>query len=146
MRDLAKKTGISVATVSKICAGLKTDKIIQTESVGKSLLVSADINSKEYRFFKRLFNIHSLKDIVFQIDKENPSAMVLYGSYARGEDNEQSDIDIAVIGAELDLDNRALEAELCRKIHLMFFPSEKDIPKDLRTNINNGIVLIGGLL
>ena len=146
MRDLAKITGLSVATVSKVCSDLGAENLIKTEKVAKSLLVSANIGSKEYTFFKRLFNIYSLKDLIFQISGENPSAVILYGSYSRGEDDERSDIDIAVIGAEFEVGEKRFEKSLFRSLHIMFFASEKDIPDDLRISLNNGIVLLGGLL
>lgn len=87
--------------------------------------------------------MYSLESLISDIRKENPSAAILYGSYSRGEDNEESDIDIAIIGAEF---GSKVDSIGGRKIHIMNFPSEKKIPEDLRKNLNNGIVLTGGLL
>lgn len=146
LRDLARRTHLSVATVSKVCLELSENKIVKTERVGRSLLVFAYVVSAEYRFLKRLFNIYVLKDLVFRLSEENPSAVVLFGSYSRGEDDEESDIDLAVIGAEFKVDVNKFESVLGRRLHFLFFASEKDISSELRVSLNNGVVLLGGLL
>ena len=72
--------------------------------------------------------------------------IILFGSYARGEDGKGSDIDIAVIGRkEKQLDLKKFEKTLNREIIVQFYDSWKKIHEHLRNNILNGIVLSGSV-
>ena len=72
--------------------------------------------------------------------------IVLFGSYSRGDDLENSDIDIAIIGRkEKDVALEKYEKVLERKILLQFYESWGKIHKHLKENLCNGIVLIGGV-
>jgi len=74
------------------------------------------------------------------------TTIILFGSYSKGEDIFNSDIDIAVVGRKekiLQLDK--YEKILNRTIHLLFFDSWKRINKHLRNNILNGIILHGNI-
>jgi DNA-binding transcriptional regulator YhcF (GntR family) len=146
LRELAKITGLSTATVSKMCRQLESNGIIKTRLVAKSRLVSASLESEDYLFFKRINNILLLKPVIDRLNANHPSAIILYGSYAKGSDTEESDIDMAVIGSKTDVNFNKYEKELNRKMHLIFFPSEKQIPNNLKQNLLNGIMLKGGML
>jgi len=70
----------------------------------------------------------------------------LFGSYSRGDDLITSDIDIAIIGRkEKNTDLSEYEKKLERKIILNFYPSFSKIHKNLKENILNGDVLVGGI-
>ena len=74
------------------------------------------------------------------------SVIILFGSYARAEDMLNSDIDVAIIGSKEKItDLEEFEKILERKIYLNFYPSFKEIHKNLKENIFNGIVLAGGI-
>ena len=81
------------------------------------------------------------------LEKELPgSTIILFGSYSRGEDTIRSDIDIAVIGRKekhINLDD--FEKKLERNISINFYASFKEIHKNLKENLFNGIVLFGGV-
>ena len=71
--------------------------------------------------------------------------VLVFGSYAKGEDTEKSDIDMAIITEKklnLDLDN--FEKRLKRKIHILEI-KRKEIKPTLMNNLANGIVLYGYL-
>jgi len=74
-----------------------------------------------------------------------PSAVVLFGSASRGEDTENSDIDLLVIAKEKDVNLKKYESALGRKINMIFEDSSKGMPKELLNNVINGIVLYGYL-
>ena len=78
------------------------------------------------------------------LDEHHPGAtIVLFGSYARGEDIEKSDIDIAIVGShEKQLSLALFEKMLVRTINIQYF-SHWDISKNLKESIINGIVLKG---
>ena len=74
------------------------------------------------------------------------AAIILFGSYSRGDDIANSDIDIAVIGRKDKLIGlSAYEKLLERTININFYESWKKIHKNLKENICNGIVLAGGI-
>src|SRR3989344_4808251 len=76
-------------------------------------------------------------------------AIVLFGSFAKGEDAEKSDIDLLVItSAKKELNLDIFDKKLGRKIQLFLF-SEKEIEKmkesnkELLNSLINGIILYG---
>ena len=82
----------------------------------------------------------------YLIEKYSESTIILFGSYSYGEDNSSSDIDFAVIGAkEKNVQLEKYEEILERKILLQFYKNLKEINKNLKENILNGIIIKGGV-
>ena len=81
----------------------------------------------------------------FLADRFVPDAMVLFGSASRGEDMEESDIDLLVMAKEKSVDVRKFKNTLKRKIALHLEQKVSDIPQDLLNNIIDGIVVCGYL-
>lgn len=72
--------------------------------------------------------------------------IILFGSYSRGEDTINSDIDFAVIGRKDKMISlEKFEKMLERKININFYSSFKEIHKNLKENLFNGIILYGGI-
>ncbi|MCD6464256.1 nucleotidyltransferase domain-containing protein [Candidatus Woesearchaeota archaeon] len=71
--------------------------------------------------------------------------IVLFGSCARGEDIETSDIDLFVQAKEKALSLTKYENLLNRKISLFFKQNFLKLSNELKNNIINGIVLKGYL-
>jgi len=74
-----------------------------------------------------------------------PKVIILFGSYQRGEDIEESDIDIFVEGKKEELNLDKFKKQLKRNIQLHFQEDFKKYPKELKNNIVNGIMLDGYL-
>ena len=74
-----------------------------------------------------------------------PKTIVLFGSYRRGEDVEESDIDIFLECKKENVNVERFEKKLGRKIQLHFQENFNAYPKELKNNIINGIVLSGFL-
>ena len=71
------------------------------------------------------------------------STIVLFGSYARGEDTARSDIDIAIIGArEKPLDLSSYGTVLARTVNVSWFLSLDDLSVPMRESLWSGIPLI----
>jgi predicted nucleotidyltransferase len=81
------------------------------------------------------------------LEKEFAGAtIILFGSYSRGEDIINSDIDIAIIERkDKVIDLAAYEKILDRKINLNFYESLKKVHKHLKDNLCNGIIIAGGI-
>ncbi|MEM3373712.1 MAG: nucleotidyltransferase domain-containing protein [Candidatus Woesearchaeota archaeon] len=73
---------------------------------------------------KKILNNSKIKNIVYQIKKKyNPEKIILFGSYAKGTENEKSDIDLLII-KETDKKFNKRTEEVLNKI-------EYDIPIDV---------------
>lgn len=106
---------------------------------------------RETKAFKRQKIIHNLSAIFdsglieFIEEKLAPRSVLLFGSYLRGEDTEQSDIDVFIECGREEVDTSPFERKLGRKIELHFNEAFDSYPKELKNNIINGIVLSGFL-
>ncbi len=122
-------------------------------AIRKDFTLSIKLNRENKHTFvlKRIYNLASLYKTEFVkclSDLFPGAALVLFGSYSHGEDTEDSDIDLAIIGyPERHIDSALIpyEKKLERKIQLHFFKSMKDAHENLRENIINGVVLEGAL-
>jgi predicted nucleotidyltransferase len=76
-------------------------------------------------------------------EKCSPDAIIVFGSAARGEDIEQSDIDLAILAEDTVLDLKKYGKLLNRKITPFFAPKFSELSKELKNNILNGILLYG---
>jgi len=99
LRLLAKKTKLSTTAIKKTILELEKLNIIKIQKTDLTTNISANLESEEYRFYKTLVNRYQIKDLTDYLVKSFnfPETIVLFGSYARGEDTEKSDIDILVI-------------------------------------------------
>ena len=101
-----------------------------------------------FRIYRRndlLLRMHESGLIDFLAEEFMPDAIVLFGSCARGEDIETSDIDLLVVSKEKEVRLKKFESVLKRKISLHFEENVSEIPKELLNNIINGMVLHGYL-
>ena len=146
IRELASLTKLNPNTIINIIKGLEKEKIIMINKKKHITEIFSNMESVKTLNEKRLFNLRQLcnSGIIEAIKKDyDPEAIVLMGSYSRGEDVERSDIDIVIITSK----KKIMETEkfgkiLRRKIQLM--PLEyKDISEEFYTNLINGIVLYG---
>lgn len=158
IRQLENETGFSTTAVTKAVEDLQKFKIINVEETALTKNVKANLDSEEYRFYKLVFNLYRLKRYLF-VNKlmelfGKPEAIVLFGSSARGEDVEESDIDILVLSSKplsgerkSDL-NETLGVygrDFNRKINIIVLQSlDKSLP-EFKNAIANGIVLYGYL-
>ena len=74
-----------------------------------------------------------------------PNVIILFGSASKGEDIEESDIDLFVQAKEKKIDIRKYEKLFNRKISLFFEEDFSKLNKELKNNVINGIILRGYL-
>ena len=154
IRLLEKETGFSTTAVIDSINELKKYSIIQVEQTPLTTDIRANIESEAYRFYKLIFNLYRLKRYLFA-DKlieifNNPEAIVLFGSFAKGEDIEKSDIDILVISSSKQEEHlseavNTFEKEMNRKINIIILPSLNKSANEFKNAAANGIVLHGYL-
>jgi predicted nucleotidyltransferase len=144
IRELARLTKLSPPTVSTIIKILEKKQLVEIKKEKIQYKVFGNLESDYYKDIKKIYNIFSLIALKnFLIREFNPNLIIVFGGYSRGEDIENSDIDIFVetsLKKELKLEE--FEKRLNRKIHLIV-DELKNLPKELRKNIFNGIILWG---
>ena len=149
IRELARKVGIAPPTALLIVRALKKEGIVIETHVARASQISANLDSLLYTRKKRLYNLDSvyssgLVDCLAQ-EYNEPKAIILFGSYSRGDDVERSDIDLAILTAEeKDLDLTRFEKILQRKISIHEIQL-KQASEEFKNNLYNGIILHGAL-
>ncbi len=153
LRQLAKKTGLSPFAVKKYADLLVKEGLILEEKKANLRYFKANMSSLFFRHLKIAFNLRtlfksSLTDFLKQ-GLSNISSIVLFGSMAKGENDEKSDIDILIIGKEKHLDLEKFEEKLGKDISVHIF-SWSEWNKKAKTDkafyldiISSGIALYG---
>lgn len=112
LRDLQRKSHLSIGTIQKEIAHLKSLDIVTSERDGNRLYYTANFNHPLYKEICGLVEKTSgltekLKKILSSI--KGIECAFIFGSFARGEEKSHSDIDLIVIG---DVGLRALSGKL----------------------------------
>lgn len=155
LSDLAKEASVAKANIGKILLDFKEMEIITVEELSKIWRIKANQQSWVYIRNKIVYNlnlIYSSGLVDFLIDHfKNPKAIILFGSFRKGEDQSNSDIDIAIESEEIDgyktvalRELSDFEQRVGKKVQIHLFNKET-IDLGLFNNISNGILLWGFL-
>lgn len=153
VREVARLTGLTPTTSSKYLRKLLKDGFLIKKKNRNMLLYSAHTESQSFRDFKIYYNIKKIRysGLIEFIEKElnYPEAIILFGSYAKGENAKNSDIDLFILSESkkvLDLTffEKKLKAEIQTSIHSRHDTEIMKLKnKELLNNIINGIKLSG---
>jgi predicted nucleotidyltransferase len=146
LREISRKCGISTPSVLNYLKEFSKEGLIIKDLKKNLPVYVAKRDNEKFIVYQRISILYELFDCGvedFLWEKLSPQALILYGSYARGEAVENSDVDIFVIGKEKKINLEKLEMKLGKKIHLMFNSDAGKISKELKNNLVNGIVLKG---
>ena len=155
LSDLAKEAGVAKANMGEILGEFQQAGIINIEKLSKIWRVKANQTNWLYIRSKMIYNLGFVYNsglVEFLVDNfKNPKAVVLFGSFRRGEDISNSDVDIAVESEETKeyeiiglRDLSEFEKIIKRRIQIHLFNRE-NIDISVFNNIANGIVLWGFL-
>lgn len=148
VREIEKTLQLPLPSVIRYCRELEQEEILAKVSVGSVSFYTADRSSKNFLLEKKLHNIKSLysSGLVDFLREElsNPS-IIIFGSYAKGEDLEDSDIDLYIeTPSKKQVDLHKFEKITSRKIQLFIYKNIHEIKnKALANNIINGFLLNG---
>lgn len=148
VRHIEKNLRLPLPSVIRYCRELKKEGLLTTIKTGNVVFYTADRASNNFILQKKLFNIKQVFEVglIDYLKKElsNPP-VILFGSYAKGEDIENSDIDLYIeTYSKEGIDLSSFERALNRKIQVFRHKSIKEVRnKHLANNIINGIVLNG---
>lgn len=148
IRELSRNTKLSVPSIRLHIKALLAEGLILKDKNGLYPSFSAVRESPFFKLLKAqnvILRLHQTS-ILSTIEKVvYPSCIVLFGSASRGEDSEESDIDLFVQAKHIKLDLSKFEKTLNRKINLLFEPDLKTIGPELLNNLANGTVVYGYL-
>ncbi len=148
IRHIEKTMNLSLPSVIRYCKELKEEGILTTVKIGNVVFYTANRGGDKFLLEKKLFNIKQiyLSGIIGYLRRElgNP-AVVLFGSYSRGEDTAESDIDLYVQTlSKKSINLRQYEKTLKRRIQIFRYKNIREVPNThLANNIVNGIVVNG---
>lgn len=150
-RQIANFLEVSPPAVMKALPDLEKEAFIKIQQDKETKRWSIGLNRDNYKVMqlKRADNLKLIYEsgLADFLEKEFAGATILlFGSYSRGEDIINSDIDIAVVGRkDKQTDLTKYEKWLERKININFYDSFKIIHENLKENLFNGIILAGGV-
>lgn len=150
-RGIARILEVSQPAVMKALPGLEKENLINIQQDKESKRWSIELKRDNHKVMqlKRVDNLKQIYEsgLADFLESEFAGAtIILFGSYSRGEDTINSDIDIAVIGRkEKKIDLIKFDKLFERMINLNFYDSFSKIHKHLKENLCNGIVLVGGI-
>ena len=150
-RQISKILEVTPPAVMKALPALEKENLIKIQQDKETKRWSIELNRDHHKVMqlKRADNLKQVYEsgLADFLEKEFAgAAIIIFGSYSRGEDIANSDIDIAVIGRKdklIDLTN--YEKLLERTININFYDSFNKIHKHLKENLCNGITLAGGV-
>lgn len=155
LNDLSQALKISKANANRIVARLEEKGFLKKEILGKIWRISCNKDHIYNYSRKTSYNLSMIYEsgILGEVYKiiQNPKAIVLFGSYRKGDDNEKSDIDLAVEvldNEELKITKLGVLPQLGYRTNVLvnlYIFSRNKIDINLFNNIANGIVLEGFL-
>jgi len=155
LSDLAREAKVAKANISKILEEFQEAELISIEKLSKIWRIKANQTNWLYVRSKIVYNLSFVYKsglVEFLVDYfKNPKAIVLFGSFRKGEDLSNSDIDIAIELYDAKeyhiMGLRELvefEQIIGRRIQIHLF-SRENIDTGIFNNIANGILLWGFL-
>jgi len=145
LRGLSDELELSYSSTRRGLKELREQGLLESEEKGNMTLYRSE--GEKFRKAKKLVNLEKIEGSGLSefLEKElRPEAIVLFGSYLEGQDREDSDIDLAVIGGrEKKIELTSFEEQLGRKIQLTTIQKLEDEGKEFKNTLANGLVLQG---
>lgn len=152
IRELARILKINHMTAKKYLQQLEKEGFLLETDSKYVKNYRANIDNEKFREYKRFFNIQNLinSEFINLLDREfTYPTIVVFGSFEKGEDSVNSDIDIFILSeTKKELNLEQFEKKLKRKMQLHVFSKNeyenlKKTNPHLVNNIANGRVLRG---
>lgn len=149
LRELCRELGWSPIKVRSVVLELKRQNLVSESREKNLVLFKSNRDGEQFKRYKMVYNLLKAYEICEVIEKKiEPDAIILFGSALRGEDAEESDFDICIVGSkEVDINFGTIEKDMNRKISLLFAKDVTELKKnrELLNNLINGFVLRGYL-
>jgi len=153
LRELGRILDISPMTVKRSLDVLVNDHLLLREERKNQILYRANSENMTFRYSKIAYNLAWIEDkkIIDQLLEKIPgvSSIILYGSYAKGENDEYSDLDLLIISSQKKVPYIDMRKQTGLEINLMNFTGTQ-WTKQAENNrafyldiITEGIILYG---
>ncbi len=145
VREIERTLKLPLPSVIRYCRELEQEDILTIAKTGKVNFYTAN-RSEKYFLEKKVYNIKQIYESglinYLKIELSNP-AIVLFGSYAKGEDTEDSDIDLYIeTPSKKQVNLEKFKKSLKREIQIFRHKNIKEVTNiHLANNIINGITL-----
>jgi predicted nucleotidyltransferase len=145
VREYAREIKVAAPTASKMLKNFASQNLLKKREERGFLLFQANRESTILRNLSRIYWEEKLKPLIEYLEKIlHPDAIVLFGSLAKLEVNEKSDIDLAIFTKfKKNGDVENFKEKLGKEIQLFVFESLEKVNKELRIGISNGCILKG---
>ena len=146
VREIERTLKLSLPSVIRYCRELERESILTTIKTGNVNFYTANRGSEKYLLEKKLFNIKKIYELglieYLRRELSNPP-IVLFGSFAKGEDTEESDIDLYIeTPSKKRVGLEKFETLFKRRIQAFWHKNLNEISNHhLANNIINGITL-----
>lgn len=148
VRDLARALTYDVSLISRNLKELEKIGLVTHEEVGNLVYYQSNMKNVLTRQLKICFTLMEIQNLVHSL-QSIATTIILYGSCARGEDTQQSDIDLFIetqdkmtVEAIMDTYRKKVTREISP---IVLTPDEiyamKKDDKSLYDQINQGIIL-----
>ena len=148
IREISRNAKIAQPSVANHLTALVGEKMILKEKKGIYSTYRANRENELFKTYKKMdlvLRMHKTGLVRHIYDSSISNAIILFGSSSKGEDMEESDIDIFVQSREIKLKLEKYEKLLNRKISLFFEENFSRLNKELKNNIINGMIIKGYL-
>lgn len=146
IREIANLTKIPKTTVSRILNQLLKEDIIKKKKHGVFYAYLSNETNFFYRFYKKIYSQEKIykSGLIDYLEKNiHPRCIILFGSFAKSEYDNNSDIDIFIQSKEIKINLEKFEKKLKHQINLYFKEDINKLSNELFNNIINGIKLKG---
>ncbi len=129
LRDIASRLRCSVGKVHQAIKLFKQNGLVKTEKIKNRLIIKPDRNNPIYQKIKALINISKIINSKTYKRIKKIGIIGIYGSYAHGSDDKESDVDLLILTDRKELELREmireLEKELSKKINPLILTRQK---------------------
>jgi len=145
IREIGKKIKLAPTSVRNNIKEIEKIGLIQVNKSKPFNGFIANRDNEQFLFYKKVYNLYSLYKLKENlIENFHPKAIIVFGSYSRGEDIETSDIDILIISkVKKEIDLKRFEKDMKRKINLMIVNDLNKLDENIQKKVRNGFTLYG---
>jgi predicted nucleotidyltransferase len=115
LKELAKKLQISPRSVKIYCDLFEKEGLIKREIIGNMHIFTTNNDNFRVREMKRAYFLNLLGEMNIENIAKDCASIAVYGSYASGNYDDKSDIDILIIGNKKNV-KRELVVNIMKKI------------------------------
>ncbi len=145
IREISRKINLATTSIRNYIKELEKEGLIKKEYQKPFMGYIAQRDNEKFIHYKQIYNLYSLLELKNKLINDlGPKIIILFGSYQKGEDRENSDIDLLVLSkVKNSMNLKKFEDTLKRKIHITFVSKIKYLDEGMQNNIKNGWVLYG---